>query len=168
MDITLLIQVMLVAAATAIAFWKGRWHLLESGFKQAIHSFQTLWLRVLLGLTLGGLIQVLIPRELIAQWLGPDSGMKGILIGSYLGMFVTSGPQVRMPIIASIYAAGAAVGPVIAITISSALLGVTSLCAWQIPFLGVKIPLSRYIACLFITPIAALAGSALYHLFNPL
>ena len=167
MDITLLIQVVLVAVAIVIALWKGKWRLLALGFKQAIRTFKSIWLRVLMGFTLSGLIHVLIPHELIAKWLGPASGLKGILIGSFIGMFFTGGPYVRMPIIAAIYSAGAAVGPVIALLISSPILNLHALVAWQFPFLGIKLPLARYIACLFIPPVAAVAGDVLYRFFNP-
>jgi len=167
MDITLLIQVLLVATAIVIAFWKGRWRLIASGLKQGIKTFQSLWLRVLLGFALGGMVQVLIPRELVAEWLGPASGLKGILIGTFIGVFMTGGPYVRMPVIASIYASGAAAGPVIALLIATPLIGLHSLIAWQIPFFGFKIPLVRYIICLLITPIAAFVGAAIFQLLNP-
>ena len=70
----------------AAAFWKGGWQLTILGLTQASQLIQTVWLRLLLGFTLGGLIQVLLPRDLIAEWLGPASGLKGILIGYWKGV----------------------------------------------------------------------------------
>jgi uncharacterized membrane protein YraQ (UPF0718 family) len=69
-----------------------------------------------------------------------------------------------MPVIASIYSAGAGVGPIIALLTGRALLGVQMLIVWQIPFLGVEIPLARYIACLILPPFVGMAGAALYKL----
>ena len=165
MDVALLILVALVFIAMVIAFWKGRWQLLISGFRQTASTFKSMWLRVLLGITFGGLIQVLIPGPLIAEWLGPASGLKGILIGSYVGIIMSGGPYVILPVIASIYAAGAGVGPVIAL-LTGGLLGLQGFIAYQIPFLGIKLALSRYIVCLFVPPIVGLAGAAVYQLLK--
>ncbi len=166
MDITLLILIVMVSVVLAIAFWKGRWQLIAAGLKRGGNIFKSMWLRILIGITLGGLIQVLIPHELIAEWIGPESGLKGILIGSYVAIFSIGGPHVRMPIIASIYAAGAGAGPIIALLIAMNLLSLQMLLTWQIPFFGVKIPLARYIACLFIPPLAGLVGGGIYELLK--
>lgn len=165
MDIAFLILVVLVVVAMVIAFWKGRWQLLLAGFKQTANTFKSMWLRVLLGITFGGLIQVLIPGHLVAEWLGPASGLKGILIGSYVGIIMSGGPFVILPVIASIHAAGAGVGPVIAL-LTGGILGIQGFIAYQIPFLGIKIALTRYIVCFFIPPIVGLAGAAVYQLFQ--
>jgi len=165
MDVALLILIILVIAAMLIAFWKGRWPLLFSGLKQTGNTVKSMWLRILLGITFGGLIQVLIPGPLVAEWLGPTSGLKGILIGSYVGVIMSGGPFVILPVIASIYAAGAGVGPVISL-LTGGVLGLQGFIAYQIPFLGIRLALTRYIICLFIPPFVGLAGSAVYHLLT--
>ena len=162
LDKTLLVLVALVLVALAATLWIGGWQLAISGLKQAGQLINMVWLRLLLGLLLGGLIQVLVPRAIIAKWLGPSSGLKGILIGSYTGIMMSGGPYVFLPIVASIYQAGAGTGPIIALLTGRALLGIEMLIVWQIPFLGVEIPLARYIACLFIPPLVGLAGRAIF------
>ena len=166
MDITLLILLVFVAAAMAIVFCKGGWQLIGKGFRQSGRIFRPMWFHILLGITIGGLFQVLIPNELIAEWLGPTSGLKGILIGSYVGIFSVGGPHIRLPILAAIYAAGAGVGPIIALLTAMNVISLQMLIAWQIPFFGVKIPLARYIACLAMPPFAGIAGEALYRVFD--
>lgn len=168
LDKTLLFLGALVLMAVAATFWKGGWQLTISGFLQAGQLVQTVWFRLILGFTLGGLIQVLIPRALIAKWLGHASGLKGILIGSYIGIIMPGGPWVTLPVIASIYRAGAGVGPVIALLTGRAMLGILMLVVWQIPFLGVEIPLARYIASLFIPPLVGLAGAAVFRMLTRL
>ncbi|MFC1952746.1 permease [Chloroflexota bacterium] len=163
MDLALIVLVALVIATMIIAFWKGRWQLLFSGLKQTKNTFKSMWFRILLGLAFGGLIQVLIPGPLIAEWLGPTSGMKGILIGSYAGVIMSGGPYVILPVIASIYAAGAGVGPVIAL-LTGGVLGIQGLITYQIPFLGIKLAMARYIVCLIIPPIVGLLGAVVYEL----
>ena len=166
MDMALWILVGMVVVAMVIALWRGRWQLLISGFKQAGLTLKSMWFRLGLGFTLGGLIQVLIPGPLIAEWLGPASGLKGILIASYSGIIMTGGPYVTLPVIAAIYAAGAGPGPVISLLASMNLLSLPGLLTWSIPFLGAKLALTRYVVCLFIPPIIGLTGSAVYQLFS--
>lgn len=162
----LLILVGLLLIAITATLWIGGWQLTVFGFEQTGQLFHTVWLRLLLGFILGGLVQVLIPRALIAKWLGPASGMKGIFIGSYIGIIIPGGPYINLPIIASIYRAGAGAGPVIALLTGRALLGLQMLVVWQIPILGVEIPLARYIAGLFLPPIVGLAGRAVFQLIT--
>lgn len=136
--------------------------MLLSGFREGALTFKSIWVRLVLGFSLGGLIQVVIPSPVIAEWLGPASGVKGILIGSYAGIIITGGPYVTLPVVASIFAAGAGAGPVIALLTSMNLLSLPGLLTWAIPFMGVRLALSRYIVCLVIPPIVGLAGSAIY------
>ncbi len=165
MNMSLWILVGIVVVLMVIALWKGRWQLLISGFKQAGLTFKFMWFRVALGLTLGGLIQVLIPSPVIAEWLGPASGLKGILLGSYIGVITTGGPYVVLPIIASIYSAGAGAGPIIALLVSMNVLSLSGLFMLQIPFLGAKIALTRYVIMLIAVPIIGVVGAAVYQLF---
>jgi len=163
MDLAFIILVILVLVAMVVAFWKGGSQLLFSGFKQTANTFKSMWFRILLGITFGGLIQVIIPGPLVAEWLGPASGLKGILIGSYVGIIMSGGPFVILPVIASIYAAGAGVGPVISL-LTGGMLGIQGFITYQIPFLGIKLALVRYIVCFFVPPIVGLVGSMVYQL----
>jgi uncharacterized membrane protein YraQ (UPF0718 family) len=128
--------------------------------------FEKIWFRLLLGFILGGFIQVLIPRSLVAKWLGAGSGLKGILIGSYVSIFATGGPFVWLPIVASIYRSGADIGPVISLITARAILSIQMLLIWQIPFFGVQLSLSRYIPCLLVPPIVGLLGRAIFRVFG--
>ena len=167
MDITLLILLILVSMAIVATLWTGGWRLLLSGFAQTGQFIRTVWLRLLLGFTLGGVATVLIPSPLISEWLGPASGLKGILIGSYAGLIVGGGgPYVGLPIIASILAAGAGIGPVMALLTSWTLLGLRGLFIWQVPFLGMKLALTRYVVCLLAPPIVGILGSHVYQLIT--
>jgi uncharacterized membrane protein YraQ (UPF0718 family) len=165
MDFALLILIVLLAIALAAAFWKGRWQLILAGLKQAWNTIRTMWLRIILGMALGGFIQVVIPSASIAHWLGPASGIKGILIGSYIGLFVSGGPYVIMPVIASIYAAGAGPGPTLAL-MTGGLLGIQGLFTFYIPILGLRLSIANYIVALFVPPLVGLTGGLVFHLLG--
>ena len=166
MDITLLILVALVFLVIVTVLWKGQLRLIILGFKQAGRNLQSIWLRLILGFILGGLIKVLVPSSLIAEWLGPASGLKGILIGSYVGLILPGAPYIILPIIAYTYASGAGVGPVIAFLVSSQLVSLQTLFIWQIPFLGIKIALIRYVVTFFFPPLVGIAGGAIYQILS--
>ncbi|MFC2001832.1 permease [Chloroflexota bacterium] len=166
LDANLVIVATIVLIAVVATLLKGGWHLTVLGLLEAGQLIQKVWLYLLLGLLLGGLVQKLTPSTLIARWLGHTSGIKGIIAGSYLGIFMPAGPYAHMPIIAAIYRAGAGVGPIIALCAGRAMLNLQLLLVWQIPFLGMAIPLSRYIACLLLPPIVGLAGRAVYQLLT--
>jgi len=165
-DITLLLMGAVVLLLVIFAFWLGGWHLVVSGLKQAADTVQFVWLRLLLGITLGGLIPVLIPVKLISKWLGLESGFKGILTGCGLSIFMYGGPYASFPVIASLHRAGAAAGPVISLLTGLGWLGLGALISYQMPFLGIRLSLARFIACLLIIPLVGIAGGALYELMG--
>ena len=66
MDLSLAILIGMVAVAMGLALWRGGWQQILAGFKEAGLTFKSVWFRLILGFTLGGLIQVLIPGELVA------------------------------------------------------------------------------------------------------
>jgi uncharacterized membrane protein YraQ (UPF0718 family) len=156
------VVIVLVLVAVAGAFLTGGWQLTFSGLAKAGELISDVWLRLILGFALGGLIQVLVPRDLILKWLGPSSGLKGIFIGAYTGIIFSAPPYVSLPIVASLFRAGAGAGPIIALLTGQQLLGLQQLLVWQIPFFGLGIPLSRYIVSLFVAPLVGIAGGALY------
>ena len=164
-DAALSILLVLLAVAIMAAFWRGRWALVWAGTKQAGRTLKSMWFRILLGIALGGFIQVLVPSSLIAEWLGPASGLKGILIGSYAGLFLSGGPYVILPVVAAIYKAGAGPEPVISL-MSGGLLSVQGLFGWYIPILGLRLSVTQYLIYLFIPPLLGLAGGALFHVLG--
>jgi uncharacterized membrane protein YraQ (UPF0718 family) len=166
LDIALLILLTLLLAAFVLSFWKGGWQLTFLSLTKAGGLFEKIWFRLLLGFLLGGFIQVLIPRALVSKWLGTGSGLKGILIASYVSMFSTGGPFIWLPIVASLYRSGAGVGPVISLITARAILSIQMLVVWQIPFFGAELSLSRYIPCLFVAPLVGLLGRATFRIFG--
>ena len=166
MDVTLLTITSMVVVATIAVVWRGGWAQLVMALKQAGRTMRMVWPRLLMGLTLGGLIQVLIPTSLVVQWLGPASGLKGILIGAYLGILLTGGPFVQLPIIASIYQAGAGAGPVIALLTAGNLLSLPMFFSWHIPFFGFRLASAQYIVALVAAPLIGLLGALVFRVFG--
>ena len=67
--------------------------------------------RMLAAFTIAGLIQAVVPQEVIVKWMGQGSGMRGILIGMTLGTVTPGGPMTHFPIVASLFKVGVGIGP---------------------------------------------------------
>jgi uncharacterized membrane protein YraQ (UPF0718 family) len=163
-NIPLLILGTLVIVAIAISLYRGGFQLTFVGIVKAGRLLESIWLRLLLGFLLGGFVQAVIPRELVSRWLGSASGLKGILIGSFGGVISTGGPYVWLPVVASIYKAGAGIGPVLALITARGILSMQMLIVWQIPFFGVELSLARYIPCLFVPPLVGILGQYVFRI----
>jgi uncharacterized membrane protein YraQ (UPF0718 family) len=110
--------------------------------------------RMIAAFTLAGLIQAVVPQEVIVRWMGHGSGAKGILIGMTLGSVTPGGPMTHFPVVASLYKVGIGVGPLVAYLTAWSLFGLQRVIMWEIPFLGPKIVAVR-IAVSFFFPLLA-------------
>ncbi|MFH1651200.1 MAG: hypothetical protein ABID87_03740 [Chloroflexota bacterium] len=168
MNVTLMILVSAVAVSAGANWYLGGRSRPFVGLQQAARLFRAIWLRLVLGFALGGFVKVLLPGTLVVQWLGPAAGWKGIMIAAATGTLIGGGgPYVIMPILASLVAAGADVGPVIALLSAWTLTGLQELIVWQIPFLGVRLAVARYVASLAAPPVVGFLGSFIYRLLPP-
>ena len=91
---------------------------------------------------LAGMVQVLIPAELINKWVGAESGFKGILIGSVAGGFLPGGPYVTLPIVVGMYRIGTSIPVLVAMITGWSLIAIARL-PMEIGILGPKLSLIR-------------------------
>jgi uncharacterized membrane protein YraQ (UPF0718 family) len=110
---------------------------------------------------IAGMIPVLIPRELIAKWVGVESGLRGVLIGSVLGGLMPGGPITSLPIAAGMLRVGASIGTMVAFLTGWSLLAFTRL-PMEIGILGWKFALIRLACVFFFPPIAGLIANRLF------
>lgn len=100
-----------------------------------------------------GMIQILIPTEIISKWVGVGSGFRGVLIGTAFGSLTPGGPFVSLPIAAGLLRAGASVGTMVAFMTAWSLLTVSRL-PMEVAIIGWKFTLIR-LACVFFFPLIA-------------
>jgi uncharacterized membrane protein YraQ (UPF0718 family) len=123
-------------------------------------TWQTLPL-LLLAFLVAGLVQALIPRELLARWIGESSGLRGILIGTVAGGLMPGGPYVNLPVAAVLVRAGAGVGTMVAFLTGWSLWAVARL-PMEVGILGWRLTLARLACTFFFPPIAGLIAHALF------
>ena len=110
---------------------------------------------------IAGMIQVLIPTEMISRWVGAESGFRGILIGTAIGGFMPGGPYVSLPIAAGLLRAGAGIGTMVALITAWSLLAVARL-PIEIGLIGWKFTLIRLACVFFFPPIAGLIANKFF------
>lgn len=162
MDTTTLVLAAVAAILLAIGFWQGR-DLRLAGLQAA---GRTLWRNLpmlLLSFVIAGLVQVLIPRDLIGNWLGTQAGSKGVLIGCAVGGLVPGAPYAVFPIVAALYQAGAGLGAVVSFVSAWSLWSVSRL-PLEIALIDPKPALVRYAITFVVPPIAGLVAQAIARL----
>jgi len=105
-----------------------------------------------------GFAEELVPREFIAQLLGGKSGMRGILLASGLGMLTPGGPFVSYPLVATLYQAGAGIGPLVAF-VTAWSLGSVSRLPLEVGIVGVRLTAIRLASSLVFPPVAGLIAT---------
>lgn len=116
----------------------------------------TLWNNLallLVGFLIAGLMQVLLPHDLISQWLGEKAGIKAVWIGCLVGGLFPGSPYATFPIVASLHQAGAGFGALVGFITAWSLWSVSRL-PLEIALINPKIALIRYAITFFMPPIA--------------
>lgn len=108
-----------------------------------------------------GLAQALIPKELIAEWLGREAGLKGIFIAAGVGALTPGGPFVSYPLVAVLYKSGAGIGPVVAFVTAWSLWAVSRL-PLELAIVGPRLTIIRVVSTLIFPPLAGIIANLLF------
>jgi uncharacterized membrane protein YraQ (UPF0718 family) len=163
-----LVMFVLAAILTVVAWQRGP-DLAREGFGAAWGLFWFILPNLVVGLILGGMIQVLLPRELVAHWAGEGSGLRGLAIATVAGAITPGGPFVQFPVVASLWKAGTGIGPITAYVSAWSLLGFQRILVYEGPILGWRFVLARVAVALTMPIVAGYATAWLFrrgmHLF---
>ena len=108
-----------------------------------------------------GMVQELLPKDIVSKWVGTESGLRGILIGALAGGLTPGGPYVSMPIAAGFLRAGASIGTMVAFMTGWSVWAFNRL-PMEIGVLGWKFSLIRITCSLVLPPIAGLIAQLLF------
>jgi uncharacterized membrane protein YraQ (UPF0718 family) len=111
--------------------------------------------KVLAGCLIGTFVNLVLPREVVARWVGHESGFAGLAIGALFGAILPGGPFTIYPVAGALLAVGADAGAVVAFITSWTLIGYTRALVWEIPFFGGHFVIWRIIEAL---PLPFIAG----------
>jgi uncharacterized protein len=147
-----------------IAFKKGQGqHLI--GLKAAGKMTVEILPLLIFAFIVAGMIQVLLPQELLSKWVGAESGWRGLLIGTVAGGLSPGGPYVSLPIVAGLLKSGAGVGTMVAFLTGWSLWAVARL-PMEVGILGWEFTLIRVASTFIFPPIAGLIAQAIVAVFK--
>lgn len=145
--------IMGVLALSLLYFGYRRDGLHEPGLKIALNMTIEILPLLLAAFIVAGMIQVLLPRDLVARWVGVESGMRGLLVGTIAGGLAPGGPYVSLPIAAGLLKSGAGIGTMVAFLTGWSLWSLNRL-PMDIGILGWKLSMIRLVCTFFFPPIA--------------
>lgn len=167
----MLIPTIVVALLTLVLAWvvyqRGegeQWVAIKDGGLQIIKIFPILAFAIIMA----EFMKILLPQELIMNWLGPTSGAKGLWIGTAIGVIMPPGGVVVLyGIVGGMLKAGAGMGVMVALITSYNLMALHRL-PFEISFLGWRFTLLRFSAVLFLPPIAGFLADMIKRLADKL
>ena len=139
-----------------IAYYKGEGQHIV-GMSSALRMTVQILPLLIFAFIVAGMVQVLVPQQLLSKWVGAESGMRGILIGTVTGALAPGGPYVSLPVAAGLLQAGAGVGTMVAFLTGWSLWAVSRL-PMEVGIMGWKFTLIRIASTFFFPPIAGLIG----------
>jgi uncharacterized membrane protein YraQ (UPF0718 family) len=143
-----------LAAAAGVYLRDGHGHffaILDSD----LALFAEMLPKVLAGCLIGAFVTLILPREMVARWVGHESGFSGLLIAAAFGFILPGGPITIYPVAGAFLVMGADAGAVVAFIVSWTLIGYTRALVWELPFFGSEFVIWRIVEAL---PLPILAG----------
>jgi uncharacterized membrane protein YraQ (UPF0718 family) len=160
MLIPTILMLILAIILLCIGYYRGQGqHIL--GMKSALSLTIEILPLLIFAFIVAGMIQILLPPELLSRWIGAESGIRGILIGSVAGGFAPGGPYVSLPIAAGLLRSGASIGTMVAFITGWSLLAFSRL-PMEVGILGWKFTLIRLLSTFFFPPIAGIIAQTIY------
>jgi uncharacterized membrane protein YraQ (UPF0718 family) len=152
-----------LVAVSAALVWRrdgagGVWQILEHD----LGLFGGILPRVLAGCLLGAFITEVLPHEKVSRSLGPESGLKGLLIGTAFGAILPGGPFTAYPVASALLAVGADFGATIAMVVGWTLIGYGRAVSWELPIMGTDFTAWRVLISLPLPIVAGAFGRFVY------
>ena len=160
MLIPTIIMGVLAVVLVVLAYYRGEGaHV--TGLKAAGNMLLQMAPLLIFAMIIAGIIPTLISHETISKWVGAESGIKGILIGTIVGGFMPGGPYVSLPMAAGLLRVGAGIGTMVALLTGWSLLAFSRL-PMELGIMGWKFTLIRLGCTFFFPPIAGLIANRLF------
>ncbi|MEC9487955.1 MAG: permease [Halanaerobium sp.] len=158
-----LLMVILAVSLLGISFFKD-----QEEAKEGLLKSYTLFLNmiplIITAFLVAGLLETVMPADLVSKYMGENSGITGLLIGSLAGIIIPGGPYVAFPIIYSVYQAGAGLPTVISFLVGWSLWNVGKW-PFEIALLGPSFTMMRMASTLIFPPLAGIIASFLIQFF---
>ena len=146
-DVSTMILVILALLFTLFAYLKDP-GLPAIGARNGLSLLWFILPRLIPALILTGMLQVLIPQELVSRHFGREAGFRGIVVAALAGVVTPGGPMVSVPFMVALAHSGAGLGALVAYMTSWSLFGLQRIIAWEAPLMGWHFVTVRVVASL--------------------
>lgn len=92
--------------------------------------------RLIPAMLIAGLLQVVVPQEVVSRYFGRQGGMRAIVVASLAGIITPGGPMVSVPFMVALAHSGAALPSLVAYMTSWSLFGMQRIISWEVPLMG--------------------------------
>jgi uncharacterized membrane protein YraQ (UPF0718 family) len=143
-----------IALVSAVLVWmqKGQavfWAVLGENVQFAI----LLLPKIISGVFRASALPLMLPRDMVQNWIGPASGFRGLWAAALAGIAIPGGPSVTIPLAGGLMLAGADLAAGITMVTAWALLSLNRTLIWELSFLPPHVVLVR-VALSFAIPVA--------------
>jgi len=142
-----ILAVIATGAAVAVTVTEGPARVIEIAARY-LGFLALLSPKIAFGFFIAAAVPILIPREVIARWIGRESGTRGLAIASVVGGLVPGGPMMIFPLAVGFRVAGAGTATLITFVTAWSLYGINRTVIWEMSFLHVDFVLLRVLFCL--------------------
>jgi uncharacterized membrane protein YraQ (UPF0718 family) len=118
----------------------------REAWKIAGTSLFRLFPAVCLAIFAAALLVPVLPGDIIAHWIGPESGIAGVAIASIVGAFIPGGPVVSFPLLLVFQSAGAGTAQLITLLSAWSVVAIHRLVAFEVPLMGPRFTGLRLLA----------------------
>lgn len=147
----------LITAVLALLAWRKGDTVLKEATHGGVLDFLYLIPRLAIGVIGAGFLAALLPQDLVRSWLGPDSGIAGLLLATVAGAITPGGPVIGFAIGASALKSGAGYLAVMTYVTAWALFAFQRLIVWELPVMPTRVVWLRVVASLPLPILTALA-----------
>ncbi len=154
---TIAMAIIAIILLVVASVQQGSFH--TKGLKGGAKLFLDILPLMFLAFLIAGLMQELLPREFVINWLGEESGFKGIAIGWLAGALAPDGPFVSYPIARALLSAGAGLSTVVTYMAAWSLLELTRL-PLEVSIMGPRFTAFRFAIIFLFPPIIGLTTRA--------
>jgi uncharacterized membrane protein YraQ (UPF0718 family) len=150
----------LIALVLSLVAWRQGPGKLKLGAQVGWSTLKRTLPVLVLAFIIVGFVSVLKPQTFVRTWIGPDSGLQGVLIGTLAGMLLPGGPYVVFPLIGTLFQSGAGLGPTLAMITSWATIALLTV-SFELPFMGWRFSLVRLGLGIFVPLAVGFIGTLL-------
>jgi uncharacterized membrane protein YraQ (UPF0718 family) len=118
--------------------------------------------RMIPALIVAGMIQVLVPQEVVSRHFGHQAGLRALGIATLAGIATPGGPMVSVPFMVAAANSGAGLPSLVAYMTAWSLFGLQRIIAWEAPLMGWKFVITRVVSSLTFPVIAGWLVATFY------